>query len=73
MTYSLKRATAADLPELAEVFMAAMSNDAFWTGMKGPITHEAEYDYYCGALTPSLTIEEDIGASETWKVVDEHG
>lgn len=72
-TYSVQLVTPSDVPEMAEIMVAALKKDEFWTGLKGSMTDEEEYKFTHDTMLPRFTKGAELGASEGWKVVDENG
>lgn len=74
MSFQIVQATADDVPDMAAIFAKAMAADPFWKAMNGPdSTFEQECAFNEQALRPRVGTGAEIGACQTWKVVDEEG
>ncbi|KAF4636208.1 hypothetical protein G7Y89_g1862 [Cudoniella acicularis] len=72
MSYSIQLATEADLHEMTEVMVAALSDDSCWQGMKGSWTDKEEYEFTLETLRVSMNGSQ-AGAYKCWKVIDKNG
>jgi len=74
MAFKVERAGRDDLPEMAAIWSRAMEADTFWKAMIGPkCTFEEECAYTIQSLEPRFGAGTDLGACQTWKIVDEGG
>ena len=74
MDYKIELATRDDLLDMAVIWSLAMAADPFWRAMKGPdCPFEGECAFIEQSLAPRMGPGAEMGACQTWKVVDEEG
>jgi hypothetical protein len=72
MAFTLELATAEDLTDMATIMSEAVVADTMFTTMKGSLSHEDEIEYLKKNFEGKFRGGE-LGACQTWKVVNEHG
>lgn len=72
MTFTLELATVEDLTGMAVIMSEAVTADTMFTTMKGSLSHEDEIEYLKKNFEGKFRGAE-LGACQTWKVIDEHG
>jgi len=71
--YTILPATLADLADLARITVEAISPDPFWSTLKGSLTFQDQMDFFIENLRPRFLAAEELGAAQTWKLVDSDG
>lgn len=68
--FTISRAQPTDLDEIAEIWCAALAPDSFFKTLVGTMTPEQTHAYVCEGLKRRLTVGQEIGHSQVWKIVD---
>ncbi len=72
-TFSLQDATVDDLPDMAAIFLRALSWDPISKAFDELLSFEAQLEVQMQRDIRRVTVGHELGASRTFKVVDESG
>lgn len=69
--FTIHQAIPSDLDEMVDVWVQACKEDTNWRLMMGSMTAEQEYTFVKSTIRARVEIGVEIGALQSWKIVDE--
>ncbi|KAL2061508.1 hypothetical protein VTL71DRAFT_6885 [Oculimacula yallundae] len=69
--FTIQRAVPTDLDEMVDIWVSAMNSDPFWRIMMGSMSKEQVFDFVKETIHHRVDIGVELGAMQSWKVVDE--
>ncbi|KAG4434250.1 hypothetical protein IFR05_010269 [Cadophora sp. M221] len=69
--FTIQKAVPADLDEMVEVWVAAISSDPFWRTMMGSMSEEQVFKFVKDTIHHRVEFGVEIGVMQPWKIIDE--